>query len=191
MNKKLGIISALGMAFALSLSTSAQALAPAANSRIESVRRLDEGRSTRAPLGFLLFCMKQPSHCRNGGGSGRTQMTAQLMRVLNSVNRSVNRTIRPRRDRGDVWSINVASGDCEDYVLTKRNKLIRMGVPAGSLRIATAKTRSGTGHAVLVVRTKQGDYVMDNRTSRIKEWHKTGLHWVAMSGSNPKKWHAV
>ena len=119
------------------------------------------------------------------------QMSQKLLHVLNAVNQSVNRAIRPRHDKGDVWSVNVNSGDCEDYVLTKRARLIGSGVAPGALRIATVRTPSGEAHAVLVVRTDKGDFVLDNRKDAIKQWHETGLHRIAMSGSSLREWNAV
>lgn len=145
---------------------------------------------TNPPAAFLIFCLKNPNHCR-GGGRSQLALTDEMMATLNVVNRAVNRSIRPRNERADKWDVNVSAGDCEDYALTKRARLIDMGLPASALRIATAKTRSGVGHAVLVVRTNQGDLVLDNLNSRIRVWNQTGLRWIAMSGSNPRVWSAV
>lgn len=144
-----------------------------------------------APIGLMIFCMKQPQHCK-GGGRNQMAMNDNLSKVLNRTNRAVNRSIRPRYDKkGDVWSINVRYGDCEDYVLTKRAKLIKQGISPNSLRIATAYTRRGEGHAVLVVRTNKGDFVLDNRRNTILEWHKTGLRWISLSGGNLRGWKHV
>ena len=142
------------------------------------------------PVGFLVFCLKNPSQCR-GGGSAQVTLSDEMMATLNSVNRAVNRSIRPRNERADRWEINVRVGDCEDYALTKRARLMALGLPASALRIATARTRSGVGHAVLVVRTNEGDFVLDNLSSRIQVWNQTGLRWIAMSGANPRSWNAV
>lgn len=180
---------------ALSIAVALGSVSPASALRgpteFQSLQKLTEKGKARAPKGLLIFCLSNRQHCR-GGGASQVYMSASLMRVLELVNNRVNHTIHPRYDpKGDVWSINVASGDCEDYVLTKRDQLIRRGVSASALRIATARTRSGAGHAVLVVRTSTGDFVLDNRTKLIKEWNKTDLDWVAMSGGSPRKWHAV
>lgn len=143
----------------------------------------------QSPLGFKVFCLKYPHECK-GGGKSTMPMTEDTMQVLKKVNLSVNNSIRPRNDsRGrDVWTLNASSGDCEDYVITKRSRLIKMGLPASALRIAYAKTRSGEGHAVLVVRTSEGDYVLDNRTNAIRPKAQAGLRFISMSGSNPKTW---
>lgn len=190
MNKYLRITASVGLGLMLSISSTSYGYSLSRADTSVSVQRLAKRGTTKAPLGMMLFCLKEPTHCR-GGGASEVRMTAEIKQALKSVNSSVNRSIRPRNDKGDVWSINVKSGDCEDYALTKRAKLISLGVPAGALRLATARTRSGEGHAVLVVRTDKGDFVLDNRTGRVKEWHKTGLRWVAMASANPKRWNAV
>uniref|UniRef100_UPI0026399AD3 transglutaminase-like cysteine peptidase n=1 Tax=uncultured Maritalea sp. TaxID=757249 RepID=UPI0026399AD3 len=114
-----------------------------------------------------------------------------LMDLLLRVNSGINRAIRPRNDKGDIWSINVSAGDCEDYVLTKRAELIKFGLPASALRIATAYTQNGQGHAVLVVISRQGDYVLDNRRNAIHDWQNVDLTWVAISQADPKKWSSI
>ena len=143
-----------------------------------------------APVGFQIFCLTNPAHCRGGGGS-QVRLTENVMDTLKSVNNRVNHAIAPRGDRRDEWAINVSSGDCEDYALTKRAALIRAGLPAGALRIAAATTRSGVGHAVLVVRTDQGDLVLDNLTGTIKPSNQTGLRWVAMTNADGRSWKAI
>jgi predicted transglutaminase-like cysteine proteinase len=80
--------------------------------------------------------------------------------------------IRPAGEAGDRdrWEADVAAGDCEDYALTKRRKLIALGWSARALRIAVARTASVEGHAVLVVATSQGDLVLDNCTMAVRGW---------------------
>lgn len=145
--------------------------------------------SATSPLGFKVFCLKNPKECAVGT-PGTVPMTDEAMTLLKRVNLSVNNAIRPKNDnRGkDVWTLNASSGDCEDYVVTKRSRLIKMGLPAGALRIAYAKTRAGEGHAVLIVRTSTGDYVLDNRTNALKLKAQSGLRIISMSGANPKTW---
>ncbi|HEY8593668.1 MAG TPA: transglutaminase-like cysteine peptidase [Devosiaceae bacterium] len=157
---------------------------------LQSFRAMSLSQSTAAPTGFMVFCLRSPASCRVSGKS-KVDYTSQLATTLRSVNSLVNRSIRPRPDRGDVWLANVRYGDCEDYALTKRERLIRMGIPAGALRIATARTRSGEGHAVLVVRTDHGDFVLDNMNNSVRPWFQTGLRWIAMSGANPLRWNRI
>jgi predicted transglutaminase-like cysteine proteinase len=149
--------------------------------------QLKERNKNRPPLAYQVFCRKHARECR-GGGSSSVRYNKKLIATLYETNRAVNRKIRYRNDRGETWSINTPFGDCEDYALTKRSELIRKGVPASSLRMAVVKTRSGIGHAVLVVRTNRGDLVLDNRRSSIRTRGKTGYKYLKMATANPKKW---
>lgn len=141
------------------------------------------------PLSLQFFCAKNRSECR-GGGSSQVAMTPNLMAVLKQVNVHVNRAIRPQADSSDTWSVNPTAGDCEDYVLSKRSLLIRNGVSAGSLRIAYTHTRRGEPHAVLVVRTSDGDYVLDNLNNSVKTLRSSGYNIRSMSSSDPTRWTA-
>ena len=141
------------------------------------------------PLSMQFFCAKNRSECA-GGGNSQVTMTPNLMAVLKQINGHVNRSIRPERDTADVWELNPTSGDCEDYVLSKRSALIRKGVSAGALRIAYTHARRGDPHAVLVVKTSQGDYVLDNLTNSIKTLRASGYNIRSMSSPNPTRWTA-
>ncbi len=45
---------------------------------------------------------------------------------------------------------------------------------------------------MLVVRTSEGDLVLDNRTGAVRSWARTGLQWVKIqSAENPKAWLAL
>lgn len=156
----------------------------------QAATQLQTAGSFTAPVGFQIFCLTHSAHCR-GGGSSQVQLTSAVMDTLKSVNSRVNRAIAPRGDRRDEWAINVSSGDCEDYALTKRAALIGAGLPGGALRIAAATTRSGVGHAVLVVRTDQGDLVLDNLTGTIKPADQSGLRWVAMTTADGRSWKKI
>lgn len=144
---------------------------------------------SKAPLGYQLMCLKNPAECQ-GGGAAKVKATSDVMATLKRVNARVNSSIKPRNDSGaDVWNASATtSGDCEDYVLAKRRALIREGLPASSLRIAYVKTRSGVGHAILVVKTSKGDYVLDNLNRSVRPLSQAGYRIVSMSGANPMKW---
>lgn len=144
--------------------------------------------SSRAPLGYQLMCLEHPGECRSGGQSSIV-VTDDVMSILKRVNSSINRSIKPRRDMGaDVWTINASSGDCEDYVLAKRRALIKSGLPASALRIAYVKTRSGEGHAILVVKTDGKDLVLDNLNGKVRPLSQSGYRIISMSGADPLVW---
>lgn len=150
--------------------------------------------TTLAPFAFVKFCKNNPADCTRGAGAATIALDAVRERELRRVNATVNRSIRAVNDSDgrDVWQAGVASGDCEDFALTKRRKLISLGWSPRALRMAVVRTRSGEGHAVLVVKTSRGDLVLDNRTGIIKPWRQTDLSWVKIqSGDNPRLWHAL
>ena len=152
--------------------------------------RLGNGPAASSPVGFQIFCLKNPRECRASGNS-QISLNNDSLSALQAVNSRVNRSINPRADgRRDVWSLDVRSGDCEEYVLAKRKKLVEAGLPASALRIAHVRTRRGEDHAVLLVMTNEGDLVLDNLTSSIKLWEESGHRMMAMSGANPLRWTA-
>ena len=52
--------------------------------------------------------------------------------------------------------------------------------------------RQQKNHAVLVFRTDQGDYVLDNLSNRMLLWWKTGYYFLRMQDPDaPSHWVAV
>ncbi|SPH18747.1 hypothetical protein DEA8626_02290 [Defluviimonas aquaemixtae] len=120
------------------------------------------------------------------------------MTLARDVNRAVNRKVREVSDlrqygNDDVWALPTAKGgDCEDFALLKKKELIQRGVAPQNLLIATVLDRRGGPHAVLVLRTSHGDFVLDNLDSRILSWRQTGYTFLRMQDpSNPRRWNAV
>lgn len=151
---------------------------------------------TAAPFAHIVFCKAAPDECTPQGGETAIQLDDAKRRELLSVNRHVNRQIIARNDSsalgGDEWSLAPAAGDCEDFAITKRHALIKKGWPSSALRLAIAHTSWGEGHLVLVVRTSQGDLVLDNLTNRVRAWNKSGLRWeMIQSADNPRNWNRI
>ena len=157
------------------------------------------GKSTKAPKAFYSFCGAHPGECsrKNGRAGKRVKMTPERWAELNSVNRKVNRSVREVSDmvtagRKDVWQLPSAKGDCEDFALLKRQRLIALGWPSSALLMTVVRDRRLEGHAVLTVVTDKGDYVLDNRTRRINLWSSTPyIYFSRQSQSNPKAWVSV
>lgn len=106
------------------------------------------------PLQFQLYCLGNPRECPSSGPT-----IARWTPDIERVNRQVNASIRYRSEKGDTWSADVAAGDCDDYVMTKRRRLIRLGYPPRAL--VPVVVRHGT-HLVLHVRTNRGTVVLDS-----------------------------
>jgi len=77
-------------------------------------------------------------------------------------------------------------------VLLKKKKLIQKGVASKNLLIATVLDLNRYSHAVLVLRTQKGDYVLDSLRSGVIPWTSTGYTFLKMQ--NPKSmynWNAI
>ncbi|MBJ3783116.1 transglutaminase-like cysteine peptidase [Devosia sediminis] len=179
---------AAGLALAITLASIGGAAAHSNQAGIERFSTVTQVAAV-TPLSMQYFCAQNRNECR-GGGAGKVTMTPNVMAVLKQVNVHVNNSIRPQADTSDSWDLNPTAGDCEDYVLSKRSMLIRHGVSAGSLRIAYTHTRRGEPHAVLVVRTSEGDYVLDNLNNSVKSLRASGYNIRSMSSSDPTRWTA-
>ncbi|MCV9967688.1 transglutaminase-like cysteine peptidase [Pararhizobium sp. BT-229] len=112
------------------------------------------------PIAFSIYCLDHIDECPNKGPRS-VRYSARLMQLVSRVQTQVNSEITPRRETVDVWSADVSSGDCDDYVMTKRRRLIRAGIPATAMRVAVTR-RFGEGHVVLILKTDKGEIVLDN-----------------------------
>lgn len=109
-------------------------------------------------------------------------LDGDLWATLRSVNRSVNghsyKTDMQRYGREEFWAEIDQGGDCEDYALEKRRRLLAAGVPLDALKIAICRTETGEGHAVLMIDTNKGAYVLDNRRQNPTPWEQLPYQWL-------------
>ena len=146
------------------------------------------------PAGFLGFCAKHLPDCLGGPRNASViQLTDANRQALEAVQTKVNAAIAPRIDPTHVWDYSTdGTGDCNKYALTKRRDLIAQGFPRDALLLATATTERDEGHLVLVVRTDQGDLVLDNRLARVVDWSVLPYHWISVqSPLSPVRWVSV
>jgi predicted transglutaminase-like cysteine proteinase len=163
------------------------------------VQRIAFDAPSLAPFAHTRFCLKYPSDCRVDKilfRGGAIDLNAKRRAELVRVNAAVNREIRPERINdtvvGEKWLIAPKSGDCHDYAVTKRHELLGRGWPARSLLLAEVVTSWGEHHLVLVVRTRQGDFVADNLNANIRNWSKTPYQWVRVElPVNPMFWSTI
>ncbi len=150
---------------------------------------------TLPPMGFVQFCKFIPEDC--GGTMGeavRVVMNADRWNDLKTVNDFANQSVAPVSDMDlykvvEHWTYPQAQGDCEDYVLLKRKKLMMMGWPTEALLITVVRDRNNDGHAVLTVATDKGDYVLDNQSAEILPWQATGYtYYKRQSQTDPRRW---
>ena len=149
------------------------------------------------PIGYVQFCQRSPQECvNNSPEETRYELTPVRLQELDRVNRMINREIQPATDLElygveEYWTYPDArkKGDCEDYVLLKRRVLIEQGWPQSALLITVVRDERRDGHAILTVRTAQGDFILDNKTDEIRAWNKVSYAYVMrQSYIDPKVW---
>lgn len=160
------------------------------------------GRTTQ-PVGHYEFCQREPEECRQRTSSrAPVELTRALWSEIIAVNDAVNTAVTPSTDmemwgREELWSYPTTVGDCEDYALEKRRRLMALGLAAGDLLVTVVRQPNGDGHAVLTVRTSRGDFILDNLESRVLLWSDTDYTflkrqsernsgaWVSINDSRP------
>lgn len=151
--------------------------------------------SAQPPYGFVQFCETQPQYCvGHWRGNDRFDATPERLSELDEVNRTVNAAIAPVTDMEaygveEYWTLPQTSGDCEDYVLLKRQWLMARGWPDSALLVTVVRDEHGDGHAVLTARTTQGDFILDNKVGEVRIWSATPYQFVMrQSYVNPRAW---
>lgn len=126
------------------------------------------------------------------------------------INREVNEAVGYCSDmelfgRGDFWTVVESLGDCDDYTLTKRARLIRAGFPLYALRIVVVFTETPAGrarlnrriagedfiegdHAALICSTERGDFLADNRFPHLIPLSLTGYTIDRMQIAGASAW---
>ena len=94
--------------------------------------------------------------------------------------------------KSDYWATPVEflerGGDCEDFAIMKYTALRSMGVPEDRLRLAIVQdTKKNIPHAVLVVYTEQGAYILDNQIKRLIS-AKSGTRYRPIYSINRTAW---
>lgn len=151
------------------------------------------------PIGWYDFC-KNPIawqfDCSSNDPAASIPTNKKNLQVLEQVNQSVNTGVRPMTDydhygRDEVWAYPADGfGDCEDYVLEKRRELAEAGFPYSDLLITVVSQVDGSGHAVLMVRTNRGDYILDNLSPEVLLWYETPYRFLKRQATNgdPNYW---
>jgi predicted transglutaminase-like cysteine proteinase len=154
------------------------------------------GVPTRAPIGWMDFCVEYAPECETKPLEARdVVLTPKAWKDLSRINKWVNDSIWPITDM-DHWGVverwnypDDGYGDCEDYVLLKRKMLLAAAWPRQALLITVVRDRNGDGHAVLTVKTDKGEFILDNQNPEILLWSETGYHFVKRQAqTDPNTW---
>ena len=149
-----------------------------------------------SPAGANDLCQRYPWACMRSAAAVR--ISGEQLDYAVKLNRQINRQVRAISDqaqygRTEYWSLpTTRGGDCEDFALLKKKHLIAAGLDPQALLISTVLDRNRNAHAVLVIRTAQGDYILDNLRNDVKHWRQTGYTFLRMQDpTDPRKWTAV
>jgi len=179
---------------ALALSLTAKAGAEPSKASFAAV-----GGETSVPYGWADFCSRYVGECQDDDRAPQPiHLTAAVMRKLERINLAVNHEIEAVSDM-DHWGVvdqwdypTDGRGDCEDYALLKRRRLMEAGFPRQALLMTVVKESNGEGHAILTVKTDEGEFALDNLDDAVKPWNKTPYRFVKrQSETNQNTWVSV
>jgi len=143
---------------------------------------------------WIIFCEQHASECMVDVAKPEIMpMTNNTLQIIEAVNHHVNRSISPRRDldhwgKIDQWDLPTdGEGDCEDYQLLKRKLLVEAGLPRRAMRMPVID-ETGQGHAVLTIRTADGDLILDNRVDAVLRVHEVAYEFIKRESSHAVEW---
>lgn len=144
----------------------------------------------------MAYCKEHKNLCVS---QNNTQFTAtpKNLSELFEINRLVNKAIEPVTDLenygvDEYWTIPQHKGDCEDYALLKQQLLKALDWPQSALLLTVVLDEKNEPHAVLVARTDQGDFVLDNKTNEVRLWNQYPYRFVMrQSALDPSKWYSI
>ena len=144
---------------------------------------------------WIKFCEHEPQECAVDASEPVVlSLNQDVWLTILEVNERVNRTILAVTDQDhwgevDRWDYpNDGLGDCEDMQLLKRKLLLDAGLPRRALRMTVVLDEQGMGHAVLMIHTSHGDFVLDNKRDAVLAWQETGYHYVKREGDDGGAW---
>jgi predicted transglutaminase-like cysteine proteinase len=152
----------------------------------------------REPYGWVDFCKRFPADCAVSTREPEAvRLDAQTWKTIQTINARINSEIQPITDMAH-WGIverwdypTDGMGDCEDYALLKRKRLVEAGIPRRALLITVVVDEENEGHAVLMLRTDRGDYILDNKRGAILPWTQTGYVFVKRERQDRIGWTSL
>jgi predicted transglutaminase-like cysteine proteinase len=156
---------------------------------------MSAGAYVAAPAAWFALLRQFPELDPAGAPFTPARLTVGRAAQLIKVNKEINAAIRYRDDADkDFWEVGGSEGDCEDFAIRKLQELTRgFDFPRGALTLAACRLDRGRGHAVLLVHSDKGVYVLDSLTPRVLPWRKLPYRWVAREepGSPFRLWRAL
>ncbi|TVR08361.1 MAG: transglutaminase [Salinarimonadaceae bacterium] len=189
----------VGLAVAVGAFAAFSAIDPATASRSPALQAPTFDTGTARPIqGWIDFCRRYPSECIvNLDEPEIVTLDRLTWNTILSVNREVNAEITPMTDMelygvADYWDFpHSGAGDCEDIQLLKRKRLADAGLPRRAMRMTVVIDELNEGHAVLMIRTDRGDFILDNKTDEVLAWHETPYVYVSRESQHGSSWTSL
>ena len=154
--------------------------------------------AAKPTLAWVRFCQQMPEECAVDISDPATiEFTNETRDTIVRTNREVNHAIKAKTDKAhwgveDRWDFaEDGYGDCEDYQLVKRKRLVEAGFPRRAMRMTVVIDEEGLGHAVMMVRTDRGDLILDNKRDAVLPWHLTGYTFIKREGDAGTAWASL
>jgi predicted transglutaminase-like cysteine proteinase len=129
--------------------------------------------------------------CDGAVERAQVALSPSNLEILSDVHRQANAAIAYRSTTS--WDPLRSEGDCKTYAARKQLELLARGFPPGALRLATAFINDDTAqryqyHAVLLVDTDQGTFVLDNRQAAPRRWDELPYVWMTAQVPGAARW---
>ncbi len=118
--------------------------------------------------------------------------------IVSDINDEVNASVTYQTDvqqysNPEFWEPAGKLGDCEDYALLKRNKLLEAGADDSQLGLVICfiqgVPKKESCHCVLWVNTDKGGFILDNRYQGLQRPTDLDYTWDCMLRGT--KWYTI
>ncbi len=178
-------------------------LALSTNINLASKHWIGALRKIRRDSKLVANCRVDNRNCKSGGRllSGvieKLNGRPVNAKLLDEVNRRINRSIRYTSDRrafgrNEYWAgpgeVMGARGDCEDYVITKYFVLSELGLSDKNMKVVVVRDlASGFGHAVLAVQMGGRTLILDNQSASVRDHMQVSRYQPLYSINRKNAW---
>lgn len=168
----------MGLVMALPTANAEEIAVPTHNLNLPVV----EVRKTYLP--YASFCSRNPGHCEMSGLT-IIDLTEERRQTLSEVSAAVNASIKCMASdkelygQEEYWTYPSGGyGDCEDIALEKRARLVERGLPRAAMTMAIVHhKRTLMSHALLLIETTSGTYVLNSFTDKVVLWSEVPYNY--------------
>lgn len=133
---------------------------------------------------YASYCGRHPGLCEMTGPA-IIKYSEDIRQTLFFVNQIINQSVncifsdKDLYGQEEYWTLPVGRlGDCEDIALKKREELVKLGLPRGAMTMAIVHHRTTlASHAVLLVETTTGTWVLNSLTAGVTLWHEAPYNY--------------